>query len=65
MTDADDFEEREQRTRAFLTDKIQRAIKLRSKDREFHGSGLLEVMVTVLLTQSLVSQRRIGGWRRE
>jgi hypothetical protein len=37
MTDADDFEEREQRTRAFLTDKVQRAIKLRSKDREFHG----------------------------
>jgi hypothetical protein len=37
MTDADDFEEREQRTRAFLTDQVQRAIKLRSKDREFHG----------------------------
>jgi len=37
MTEDDDFEERERRTKAFLTDKIERAIKLRSKDREFHG----------------------------
>jgi hypothetical protein len=37
MTQDDDFEQREASTRAFLRTQAQRAIDVRSKDREFHG----------------------------
>jgi hypothetical protein len=37
MTKEDDFEEREKKTREWLSEEMKRAIALRSKDREFHG----------------------------
>jgi hypothetical protein len=37
VNDDEEDEEREERTKRFLLDEAQRAIDLRSKDREFHG----------------------------
>src|SRR3954470_11432649 len=37
MTKKDDFEKREAATRTFVRDLAERAIALRSKDRDFHG----------------------------